>query len=474
MTGRGPRYGPMSDYLLERALLPDGWAENVRVEVDSGGSITAVQPDADGAGTDPVTGVVLPGMPNLHSHAFQRAAAGLTECRHGNNSDTFWTWRQVMHQFVECLTPADVETIAAQLYVEMLKAGYTAVAEFHYLHHRPDGTPYEQPAEIALRIASAAGTAGIGLTLLPVLYSVGGYSGADPNPGQRRFMTTVDAFLEMAGGLIAVFDGDGQVRVGVAPHSVRQVPAAALAECVAGITELDAAAPIHIHVAEQVRDVEDHMRFTGARPVAWLLDHAPVDKRWCFVHATHMTPEETAGLALSGAVAGLCPTTEANLGDGLFPLVPYMDAGGRIGIGSDSHVSISPVEELRWLEYGQRLNTLARNIAAPHAGGSTARRLVDAVLDGGAQAMGRPVGAIQAGCRADWIVLDNAHPQLAGRDGDALLDSFVFSGNANSVSDVMVGGDWVVRDGRHANEEAIAGRYRETVRRLNSRDQRAL
>jgi len=460
----------MSAYLLERTLLPDGWADNVRVAVDGKGLIAAVEPDADGAGADPVRGVVLPGFPNLHSHAFQRAVAGLTERRHAERGDSFWTWRQVMHRFVEDLEPDDVEAIATQLYVEMLKAGYTSVAEFHYLHHRADGSPYDRAGEMALRIAAAAGTAGIGLTLLPVLYSVGGYGIAEPNPGQRRFFTAVDTFVDMVGSLMAAFEGDGQVRVGAAPHSIRQVPAEALSDCLTGLAGLDPAAPIHIHVAEQVRDVEDHMRFTGSRPVAWLLDNAPVDRHWCFVHATHMTPEETAGLALTGAVAGLCPTTEANLGDGLFPLTAFLDAGGLIGIGSDSHVSVSPVEELRWLEYGQRLSSLARNVAAPHAGGSTARRLTDAVLDGGARAIGRPVGAIEAGRGADWIVVVDAHPQLFGRDGDAFLDSFVFSGNANPVRHVMVGGAWKVRDGRHADEETIAQRYRDTVRRLNTFD----
>jgi len=474
MTGQGPRYERMNDYLLERALLPHGWGENVRITIDGSGSITTVEPDADGAGAVPVDGVVLPGLPNLHSHAFQRAAAGLTERRQAESGDSFWTWRQVMHRFVERLAPDDVEAIAAQLYVEMLKAGYTSVAEFHYLHHRPDGSPYERADEMAQRIAAAAAAAGIGLTLLPVLYSVGGYGDAEPNAGQRRFIMAVDAFLDTLSGLMTAFDGDGEVRIGAAPHSIRQVPAAALTDCLAGLAGLDPAAPVHIHVAEQVRDVEDHMRFTGARPIAWLLDNAPVDERWCFVHATHMTPEETAGLALSGAVAGLCPTTEANLGDGLFPLVSFLDAGGLIGIGSDSHVSVSPMEELRWLEYGQRLNTLARNVAAPHHGGSTARRLIDAVLAGGSRALGRPVGAIAAGCRTDWIVVDDTHPQLAGRDEDALLDSLVFSGNANPVRDVMVGSTWVVHEGRHADEDSIAERYRETVRRLNTFDQTPL
>ncbi|MDD9875923.1 MAG: formimidoylglutamate deiminase [Magnetovibrio sp.] len=453
-----------------RALLPGGWADAVRLGLDAAGDLVSVEPGADEDGAERVAGAVLPGMPNLHSHAFQRAAAGLTERRHSADGDaagdSFWTWREVMHGFVTRLGPDDHEAIAAQLYVEMLKAGYTAVGEFHYLHLDPVGAAYADPGEMAHRAVRAAKRAGIGMTMLPVLYSVGGYGGAQPNPGQRRYILEVDRFLELVGGLIGAYAGDADVRVGIAPHSVRQVPAAELKAALDGFAGLDAAAPIHIHAAEQVKDVDEHVRETGARPVAWLLEHAGVDARWCLVHATHLDIAETRGLAVSGAVAGLCPTTEANLGDGLFPLADYLGAGGAWGIGSDSHVSVSAVEELRWLEYGQRLATRSRNVAAPGHGGATGARLLTDALSGGARALGRPIGALAPGRRADLVVLDTDHPQLAGRAGDALIDSWIFSGNANPVRHVMTGGRWVIRDGRHAEEDAIADAYRATVARM--------
>ncbi len=460
----------MRAFFFDHALLPDGWAENVVVRGDDAGAIAAVESGADGAGAERIGGVALPGMPNLHSHAFQRAAAGLTERRHSESGDSFWTWREVMHDFVTRLTPDDVEAITAQLYVEMLKSGYTAVGEFHYLHHDTDGTPYADRAEMSGRIAAAAGRAGIGLTLLPVLYTRGGYGKVEPNTGQRRYLLDPDAFLGLIETLEARHAGDPQVRIGIAPHSIRQVSAEALAACLDGFTSLDAAdgptAPIHIHVAEQVRDVEESVNHSGARPVEWLLDNAPIDERWCFVHATHMTEAETKDLAASGAVAGICPTTEANLGDGVFPLVDYLEAGGRFGIGSDSHVSVSPVEELRWLEYVQRLTVLGRNVATDADCTSTGRRLFDGALAGGARALGRPLGRFEAGKRADIVVVDADHPQLAGRSGDALIDSLVFSGNANPIRRVMVGGAWVVEDGRHRDEDTIAEAYRKTVTRL--------
>jgi len=453
----------MSEIFLEAALLPTGWAENVRVTVDDQGSIASVEAGAGKDGAEAVAGVALPGMPNLHSHAFQRAAAGLTESRHSTNGDSFWTWREVVHGFVTKITPDDVEAIAAQLYVEMLKAGYTAVGEFHYVHHNRDGSPYADPAEMSERVVAAAKRTGLGISLLPVLYTVGGYGGAEPNLGQLRYMMTPDAFLDLVGALHQRHADDRQVRVGIAPHSIRQVPPDHLAVCLDGFQGIDASAPIHIHIAEQVRDVEASVEHVGARPVEWLLDNCAVDERWCLVHATHMTETETRGLAGSGAVAGICPTTEANLGDGIYPLADYLTHGGRLGIGSDSHISVSPVEELRWLEYVQRLTHLSRNVSADAQGGSTGARLYKMALAGGAQALGRPVGAIEAGCRADIVVVDREHPQLTGRQGDTLLDSLIFAGNANPVRHVMVGGAWCVRDGRHTDEDAITQSYRKTV-----------
>ncbi len=455
-----------AQYRFESVMTPDGWIAPGWVTVDDGGGIAAVSDTAPAA--DEVThvaGHAVPGMPNLHSHAFQRAMAGLAE-RAGTGADSFWSWRETMYRFVAKLTPDDLGAIAAQLYVEMLKAGYTAVGEFHYLHHGPDGTPYDDPAENSSRLIDAAGRAGIGMTLLPVLYAAGGFGGAACDAGQRRFAMTVDDFLALVAGLHARRAGDtAGIRIGIAPHSLRAVPPAALAAALDGLDAIDATAPVHIHVAEQLREVEDCLAWSGARPVDWLLDNAPVDGRWCLVHATHMTAQEAGRAAASGAVAGLCPTTEANLGDGVFGLAGWRDAGGRLGIGSDSHVSVSPVEELRWLEYGQRLAAQARNTAAA-PGGSTGAALWRAALSGGARALGRPLGAIAAGLRADLVVLDSDHPALVGRDGDAVLDSWLFSGNTTPVRDVMAGGRWVVKDGRHRDEEPIARAFAATVRAL--------
>ncbi len=444
-------------YRFDHLLAPNGWRSPGFVEVDGAGNITALS-DRPAVESEPnsITGYAVAGMPNLHSHAFQRAMAGLAE-RAGPNGDSFWTWRETMYRFVDRLTPDDLEAIAAQLYVEMLKAGYTSVGEFHYLHHAPDGRAYDDPAEMSHRIFAAAARAGIGVTLLAVLYAAAGFGGEPPGPGQQRFVTGTDEFLALVETLDRTCHGDPQRRVGVAPHSLRAVPPEILAAALDGV---DVHAPVHIHIAEQVKEVEDCLAWCGARPVEWLLSNAPVGERWCLVHATHMTDSETTALAASGAVAGLCPTTEANLGDGLFALPAYQSAGGRWGIGSDSHVSISPIEELRWLEYGQRLHLHKRGIAASGAA------LFSAALDGGARALARPVGAIEVGRRADIVVLDGDHPILAGRDREDVLDAVVFSGNVSPVRDVMVGGAWVVRDGAHRDESAVAHSYRRTMDRL--------
>ncbi|WEN14054.1 formimidoylglutamate deiminase [Rhodanobacter sp. AS-Z3] len=401
---------------------------------------------------------VLPGMPNLHSHAFQRAMAGLAE-RRSKADDSFWSWRETMYAFAAAINPDQLKAIAAQLYVEMLKAGYTHVCEFHYLHHQPDGTAYAQPEEMSLALIEAAREAGIGLTLLPVLYMSGGFDGRALSARQRRFGHSVDSYLRLLETLRAHESDD--VRVGIALHSLRAVPELALRDVLA--SELAQTGPIHIHIAEQIGEVQDCLATRGARPVEWLFDHAAVDARWCLVHATHLTEAETLQLARSGAVAGLCPTTEANLGDGLFPLADFLDAGGKLGIGSDSHISISPVEELRWLEYGQRLLSRHRNIAARRQGDSVGETLWRAALNGGAQASGAPIGALRAGVRADLIVLDDSSPLLAARDARSLIDSFLFAGNTPLVRDVMVGGRWQVRNFRHRDEERIAARYRAAV-----------
>ncbi len=440
---------------------PDGWLSPGRVEIDDAGAIAAVAAGSEG---DAVAGVALAGMPNLHSHAFQRAMAGLTE-RAGPGADSFWTWREVMYDFVGRLSPEDTEAIAAQLYVEMLKAGYTAVGEFHYLHHDRDGTPYADVAEMAGRLIAAARRVGIAITLLPALYDSGGFGGAPPAEGQRRFVNDADRLLRIIEVTAGRHRADPEVRVGLAPHSLRATSPGALCAAIEGLDAIDASAPIHIHIAEQIKEVEDCLTWSGRRPVAWLFETHAVDPRWCLVHATHMDSDETRALARSGAVAGLCPTTEANLGDGIFPLPAYLGDGGRFGVGSDSHVSISPVEELRWLEYGQRLTSRRRTVSALPEG-SNGARLYHAATAAGAQALGRDTGAIAPRRRADIIVLDGDHPLIAGRAGDRLLDSYVFAGNRNLVRDVMVAGSWVVRGGRHEDEDAIADAYRGAISRL--------
>ena len=455
----------MTALFAETALLPDGWARDVRFEIAADGGFAGVDTGAAPEGAGRLAGPAIPGMPNLHSHAFQRAMAGLAE-RADPGDDSFWTWRRVMYDFVGRLTPDHVEAIAAQLYVEMLKSGYTAVGEFHYLHHDAGGAPYDDRCEMSHRVISAAVRTGIGITHLPVLYAHGGFGGAAAAEGQRRFLNDGEGFMALVEDLMKRHAGDGQVRVGIAPHSLRAVTRELLAEVVAALDGIDAAAPIHLHVAEQEREVADCLAWSGMRPVDWLLDNFDLSPRWCAVHATHMSDAETARLARSGTVAGLCPTTEANLGDGLFPLAAWLDAGGGFGVGSDSHVSVSPVEELRWLEYGQRLARERRNVAAFGDAPSTGAGLWRAALAGGAQALGRPIGALEAGCRADIVVLDADHPLLAGRAGDVLLDSLVFSGNANVVRDVYVGGRRVIAEGRHSGEDAIAAGYRAAIAAL--------
>lgn len=395
----------------------------------------------------------LPGIANLHSHAFQRAMAGLAE-RQTNPEDSFWTWRETMYRMAALFDPDALHAVASQLYVEMLEAGYTSVCEFHYLHHAPDGAPYDDPAAMSKALVAAARDTGIRLTLLPVLYMSGGFDGRPLGARQKRFGFDVDGYLRLFESLHA---GQGAgLRVGCALHSLRAVPEGAMR---AVVDALPGDARIHIHVAEQVGEVQDCLAVRNARPVEWLLAHAPVDARWTLVHATHLDEAEVAGIARSGATVALCPTTEANLGDGLFPLRAYLAAGGAWGIGSDSHISVSPVEELRWLEYGQRLVTRHRNIAVRKGSPSVGDTLLHDVL-----ASTRNATAFDHGGAS--IVLDADAPQLAGATARDVADRWIFSGNRNLVREVDVGGQPLVRDGRHRGREAIATRYRKTLEAL--------
>lgn len=448
-------------FFFASALLPDGWRRNVRVQVSSG-VIDRVSVDAVGEPQDRREGLVVPGLPDVHSHAFQRAIAGLAERLGPQGTDDFWSWRDVMYRFLGQLEADDVEAIAAYAYADMLEGGFTSVGEFHYLHRTSKGALYDDPAELSLRHLAAAQTTGIGITLLPVFYEASNFGGAAPTEGQRRFITDLDTFgriVERARKSVGNLSGR---RVGIAPHSLRAVTFEHLTELLSRHDD----GPIHIHAAEQLREVDDCLSFCRLRPVEWLLRNARVDSRWCVVHATHLTPAETIALAKSEAVAGLCPLTEANLGDGIFPAVPFRNAGGRWGIGSDSHIQLTAAGELRQLEYSQRLHSRTRNALATLERPSTAGSLYEAALSGGAQALGQRVGAIAPGYRADFLVLDDMHPDLEGRTGDTALDTWVFAGDRRLIRAVIAGGHTVVEDGRHRNRERIDADYRRVVVRL--------
>ena len=442
------------------ALLQDGWADDVLIEIDAGGSIIGVAGNARPDGAERVAGPVVPGMPNLHSHAFQRALAGRTG-RCSADGDSFWTWRQAMYAFLDRVDADAFEAIAAQAYVEMLKAGYTAVAEFHYVHHDSSGRPYADPAELSRRVVAAATDSGIALTLLPVFYAHAGFGGTAPTAGQRRFVHSVDSFARLIALLARDVPAQG-IALGVAPHSLRAVTPDELAAVVALVPK---GAPIHIHTAEQAREVADCVAWSGARPVEWLLDNGNVDARWCIVHATHMSAGETPRLAASGAIVGLAPTTEADLGDGTFPARRYLDAGGAIGIGSEANTIVDPFAELRQLEWSQRLAVLGRNVLAGNAM-PVGESIYAQAARGGAAALSRRAGAIAIGLRADLVVLNRDDPALAEVPRDALLDAAIFGPCRRPVCDVMVGGRWQVRDGRHPREDAVFARFRQALATL--------
>jgi formimidoylglutamate deiminase len=442
------------------ALLPSGWADDVRIVVTDG-TIAGVAAGASPGHGDERHQLAIPGMASLHSHAFQRGMAGLAETR-GNKADTFWTWRETMYRFALEMTPQDVEAIATLLYAEMLERGYTRVGEFHYLHHDRDGTPYANPAEMAARIAQAAGTTGIGLTLLPSFYAHGSFGGAAPHAGQRRFVCSVGQFAKLVASTREAVGWLPGANTGIAPHSLRAVTPEELAD----IVPLAEAGPVHIHAAEQIGEVEDCIAWSGRRPVEWLLEHAAVGRGWCLIHATHMTGAETSALARSGAVAGLCPVTEANLGDGIFAAREFCEAGGRFGIGTDSNVLVGVADELRHLEYGQRLKHRERNVLSGGRGVSTGRAMFDAALIGGMQALTQPAAGLEPGARADIVTLDAVHPSLAGRRGDAVLDGWIFAAGSGAVDCVWAGGNKVVQGGRHWLSEKARDAFNATVRRL--------
>ena len=445
---------------IKNALLPEGWARDVRIEI-ADAAIRNIAVSVDPSPGDERHAIAVPGVASVHSHAFQRGMAGLAEVR-GSTADTFWTWRDTMYRFALSMTPEDVEAVALQLYCEMLEAGFTRVGEFHYLHHDRDGTPYADIAEMAARIVSAAGQSGIGLTLLPSFYAHATFGGAAPHAGQRRFICDVDQFARLIEASSKVLNRLPGSTIGVAPHSLRAVTPSELTAVVA----LAKQGPVHTHVAEQVKEVEDCIAWCGQRPVEWLLANAPVDERWCLIHATHMTDTETSAVAKSGAVVGLCPVTEASLGDGIFPARMFSRSNGRFGIGTDSNVLIGVADELRQLEYGQRLALRERNVFAADTDISTGRALLEAAVRGGGQALAQPTSGLANGAKADIVTLDGSHPSLASRKGDQFIDGWIFASARNAIDCVWAGGVKLVEGGRHRLRDHSERQFNATMARL--------
>lgn len=459
----------MTTLFAQTALLPEGWADNVLIECDKEGWIIGVDsfkaPPKNNPDAEILTGPLVPGMANIHSHAFQRAMAGLTE-RASKRKENFWNWRETMYRFVGLIEPEDMETLAAQVFIDMLKGGYTAVGEFHYIHHAQDGQPYPDKTLMSQQIIKAALETGIAITHLPVLYAYSGFDEKPPATGQRRFINNVEGVLRIAEELFGEYKNAPQVNIGFAHHSLRAVSPGMLAEAMRALPKILPDAPVHIHAAEQEAEVEGCVEWSGKRPVEWLLENANIGENWTLVHCTHMTDAEIDGLAASKAVAGLCPTTEANLGDGIFPLVKYFNAGGRFAIGSDSHITVSMTDELRWLEYTQRLLYRERTLIHEQEIPSVGATLFDRALAGGAQSLGRKMGKIEVGCRADFLVLDADLPFMAGKLRDHVLDAAIFAANQNPVKDVMAGGRWVIRNGHHKREEAVLEKFRAVMEKL--------
>ena len=444
----------MNSIFAHQVLLPNGWGKNVRVDIGDDGRILSVEENAESPSRTKTA--LIPAPVNVHSHTFQRAMAGLTERRGPGPGDSFWSWRKLVYDFLEHLTPEHIEAITAFVQMEMLEAGYGTNVEFHYIHHQPDGTPYDNLDELTARIAAATDLTGIGLTHLPVHYQYGGCDRRALISGQLRFANSFDRFgrlLSDAEKTLSFLPED--TMLGLAPHSLRAVAPAQLVD----LADLAGSRPIHLHLAEQVPEVEELLTFYGKRPVEWVLENAPVDERWCMIHCTQMLPHETKGLARSGAVAGLCPITESSLGDGIFDGVNWLKHGGRIAMGSDSNIQVSLSGEIRTLEYSQRLRDHSRAALASDEK-STARRIFDEIVKGGAQAAGRDTGKIAEGYWADLLLLNTDHVDLDGRQGDTILDCFVFAGDDRMITDVWSAGRHQVKEGRHIHREEITQTYK--------------
>ncbi|EAR21009.1 formimidoylglutamate deiminase [Nitrococcus mobilis] len=451
----------MQPLYAEQALLPDGWARRVRLTLDCSGIIRQIERNAAPHGARRLPGPAIPGMANAHSHAFQRLLAGLTEVADCPD-DNFWTWREALYRVANRLSPEQLETVTRYAYLEMLRGGYTSVAEFHYLHHQPDGHAYANREELGECILAAADV-GIRLTLLPVLYTYSDFGGQAPAPAQRRFINDVAGYLSLYDALNRAIGEHSLVVLGPAFHSLRAVTQIQVRSVLEALPQTEI---IHMHIAEQRREVEACRAWSGQRPVEWLLERFALDERWCLIHATHVNAAECTRLAWQGTIVGLCPTTEANLGDGVFPAEAFLQAGGRFGIGSDSQVSISVTEELRWLEYGQRLRAERRNRLWSPAQRSVGENLYARAADGGSRAIGQPVGTIALGRGADLIVLDADHPMLAGCPPEHLLNRWLFAGDKQLIREVWVAGTRALSDGHHPREREITAAFRRVARQL--------
>lgn len=459
---------------VENILLNDGWASNKTITIEQG-LITAIDVGMI-EGAEIANGAVIPGMVNCHSHAFQRAFAGFSE-QGSEGQDSFWTWRKIMYQFLAQLTDVDAKNIAKQLYIEMLKMGYTRVAEFHYLHHDLDGSTYNSSttaensaslATMAQAIFDAAKESGIGLTLLPVLYQHSGFGAKSPSDGQKRFINSTEQFNQLVSDCFTLSEQYTNTNVGIAPHSLRAVDKTSLLSAVEHVRGLDNQAPIHIHISEQQKEVDDCLAHFGKRPVQWLLDNVELDKHWCLIHATHIDESERKGIIAKEAIAGICPTTEANLGDGIFPTTEFLAEKGTIAIGSDSHISVNPIEELRWLEYAQRLIKQQRAILATDEEASVGQNLWQQAAVGGAQSTNSNTGCLAIGKQADLLVLDKDKTKLFANANQHILDSMIFASQQNPVSDVMVHGVWQIKAQQHAEQEQASDNFANLLIRLSA------
>lgn len=450
---------------LEKILLADGWADKQTLTINHGIITKITSGYIEGA--EKVSGTVIPGMVNCHSHAFQRAFAGFSE-QGSEGQDSFWTWRKIMYKFLGQLTVEHAQVIASQLYIEMLKMGYTRVAEFHYLHHDINGQTYSPLSTMAEAIFKAGQTSGIGLTLLPVLYQFSGFGSLAPNEGQKRFINSTEQFNQLVSDCFSLSKSYENTNVGIAPHSLRAVNKTSLLQAVEHVRSLDSKAPVHIHISEQQQEVDDSLVHSGQRPVEWLLNNAPLDPQWCLIHATHINEQERQGIIASKAIAGICPTTEANLGDGIFPTTEFLAEQGTFAIGSDSHISVNPIEELRWLEYAQRLIKQQRAILATSEQASVGRNLWQQAAKGGAQSTNANTGELAIGKQADLLVLDDKHTRLFANTNQHILDSVIFASQQSPVRDVMVNGKWVVKEGKHNQESEISACFVDIIKELSA------